>query len=106
MKLHRALLLLFAIASSLSAGELIPDSAEQWPMASGPYGSWTVETENNVSRFFSVATGQGIRWKTPLPEGGQSGIAVWDNRIFLSVNKPLRDGTPTNDAKGTDIVAC
>ena len=106
MKLHRVLLLLFTIASSLSAGELIPGSTEQWPMASGPYGSWTAETDSDVPRFFSAATGQGIRWKTPLPEGGQSGIAVWGDRIFLTVNKPLPDGTPTKDAKGTDIVAC
>jgi len=75
-------------------------------MASGPNGSWSVATDNKVPTAFSVARGENILWRTPLPEGGQSGIAVWGNRLFLTINRPLPDGTPLSDTSGTDIVGC
>jgi len=40
---------------------------------------WRVESEEN------------ILWRTTLPETGQSGIAVWEDRIFLTTMKPLAD---------------
>jgi len=88
------------------AGELVPDAGGQWPMASGPNGSWSVLTEKKVPSVFSVARGKNILWRTALPEGGQSGIAVWGNRLFLSINRPLPDGTPVSETRGTDIVGC
>lgn len=33
---------------------------------------------------WSVTTGKNIAWRTPLPNAGQSGIAVWGDRLFLT----------------------
>jgi len=71
-----------------------------WPMAAGPNGSWTAPGDAPVK--WSVTTGKNIRWRTTLPEGGQSGIAVWGDRLFLTINRPLSDGTKI--AQGADIV--
>ena len=37
-----------------------------------------------VPAEWSVVSGKNIRWRTPLPNGGQSGIAVWGDRLFLT----------------------
>ena len=67
----------------------VPGSENQWPMAGGPDGSWKVTTELEVPTKWSVRTGENIKWKQTLPEGGQSGIAVWGAQIFLTINPPL-----------------
>lgn len=105
MRFYFAMFLAVSATTSFAA-DLVSGSAEPWPMASGPNGSWTVKTKKTVPANFSVARGENVLWRTPLPEGGQSGIAVWRDRLFLTFNKPLPDGTPTSEAKGTDIVAC
>ena len=74
-------------------------------MAAGVDGSWSVKTEESFPKEWSVTTGKNILWKTTLPEGGQSGIAVWENRLFLTINKPLPIDTQPADAKGADIEA-
>ena len=75
-------------------------SRENWPMAAGPNGSWTASGTAPVK--WSVAANENIRWRTTLPEGGQSGIAIWGNRLFLTINKLLLQ--ETKPAKGADIV--
>lgn len=78
--------------------------AENWPMAAGPNHNWSAKTTSNVPTVWSVSTGKNVKWKTELPEGGQSGIAVWGDKLFLAINKPLPEGTPVEQAEGTDIV--
>ena len=56
-------------------------------MAGGPDGDWTV-TGPQPPLHFSVRKTQNIRWKTSLPEGGQSGIAIHGELAFLSIMKP------------------
>ncbi|MCB1123975.1 MAG: PQQ-binding-like beta-propeller repeat protein, partial [Verrucomicrobiae bacterium] len=73
-------------------------------MAGGPQGTWTTTTDQAIPTQWSVSTGKNIRWKTELPEGGQSGIAIWGDRLFLSINKPLPLNTPLEKAEGSDIV--
>jgi len=73
-------------------------------MAAGPNADWQISTEHKVSHTWSVSKDKNILWKTILPEGGQSGIAIWKDRLFLTINKPLPLGTETQDAKGSDIV--
>ena len=85
------------LASGANAGE--PFSA--WPQASGPHGDWTAETKNAPVEW-SVAWNQNIAWKTTLPESGQSGIAVWGNRLFLTTLKPLDPHSQTRT--GHDVV--
>ncbi|MBM3788161.1 MAG: hypothetical protein FJW30_27795 [Acidobacteria bacterium] len=57
--------------------------AQNWPQAAGPNGTWAVQGPAPVDRW-SVAAHQNIMWKTPLPNGGQSGIAVWGGRLYLT----------------------
>ena len=70
---------------------IIPINAQKennWPQPAGPNGDWTLQTNYDVLTEFSVTTGNNILWKAELPEGGQSGIAIWNNMIFLTVMKP------------------
>ena len=55
----------------------------QWPQAAGPNGNWQTTGKPAVNNW-SVARNQNILWRTTLPNGGQSGIAVFANRIFLT----------------------
>lgn len=80
-------------------GEL---STANWPQAAGPNGDWAVETKQKVPMSWSVETGKNIRWKVPLPETGQSGIAVWQDRLFLTTMKPL--SAEATAKTGSDIV--
>lgn len=66
----------------------VANSKNQWPMSGGPDGSWKVKTNAHVPTKWSVRTGEHIKWKTTLPEGGQSGIAVWQDKLFLTINPP------------------
>lgn len=92
------------IAPSVFGGALLVDGGgDNWPMAGGPHGSWST-TGKAVPTQWSVAQNVNIRWRTTLPEGGQGGIAVWGDRLFLTTNKPLPDGTANNHAIGSDIV--
>ena len=64
-----------------------------WPQAAGPNGTWSVpDARPPVS--WSVARNQNILWRAPLPNGGQSGIAVWGNRLFLTTFEPYTPGAP------------
>ncbi|WDE98779.1 PQQ-binding-like beta-propeller repeat protein [Lentisphaera profundi] len=66
------------------------DKFEQsWPMSGGPQGNWQVTTDQDVPTEWSVRTGKNIKWRTELPEGGQSGIAVWGDKLFLTINPEL-----------------
>jgi len=87
------LTILFALCSTCRA---------DWPQAAGPNHDWTVNTDGPVPLSWSVERNSNIRWRLPLPETGQSGIAVWGKRLFFSTMKPLpADATRK---KGSDIV--
>ena len=60
--------------------------AQNWPQAGGPDGTWAVKGSAAATEW-SVAAGKNIRWRTPLPNGGQSGIAVWGDRLFLTTTQ-------------------
>lgn len=76
--------------------------AQDWPQAAGPNHNWTVTTGNPVPLSWSGEKNENICWRLPLPETGQSGIAVWGDRLFLSTMKPLAAGASSK--KGSDIV--
>ncbi len=63
-----------------------------WPQAAGPNSNWRVAGPAPVQ--WSVALGRNIVWRSPLPNGGQSGIAVWGDRLFLTTFDRYRDGDP------------
>ena len=76
---------LFLLLSFLS-GKLA--NAQNWPQAAGPNGDWSVQTVSSVPTSFDVISGENVLWTVPLEESGQSGIAVWEDRVFLSILKP------------------
>lgn len=63
--------------------------AQNWPQAAGPQGDWGTWTETKVPTSFNVATGENVFWTRQLDESGQSGIVVWDDRLFLTILKPV-----------------
>src|ERR1700694_4782530 len=64
-----------------------------WPQAAGPDGTWKAKGTPPPTSW-SVARNQNILWRTPLPNGGQSGIAVWGDRLFLTTFDEYRPGEP------------
>ena len=80
-KLFAFLLTVFATSVFATSVAL---AQSNWPMAGGPEGRWTVSGPQPPLNF-SVRTNQNIQWKTTLPEGGQSGITIFDDMVFLSV---------------------
>jgi hypothetical protein len=67
-------------------------ATRDWPQAAGPRGSWQVDAPDAPTRW-SVARGENVLWRAPLPSGGQGGIAVGGDRLFLTTYEPY-DGGP------------
>ena len=98
----RNFILLMAPVAVMMATDVVAGDSKEWPQAAGPNQNWTVTTTDPVPTTWSVAKNRNILWRVPLPETGQSGIAVWKDRLFLTTMKPL-----PADAKvktGSDIV--
>jgi hypothetical protein len=68
-----------------------------WPQAAGPNGTWAVPDAHAPTEW-SVANNRNILWRAPLPNGGQSGIAVWGDRLFLTTFEPYKPGAPKTSA--------
>lgn len=60
-----------------------------WPELRGPNGNYHLSSDVDYPVRWSVATGQNVRWKSPLPETGHSGVAVWGDRLFLTCFRKL-----------------
>ena len=73
-----------------------------WPQAAGPNHDWTVTTQQAVPLKWSAEKNENIRWRISLPETGQSGIAVWEDRLFLTTMKSLP--ADAKEKKGSDII--
>lgn len=74
----------------------------RWPAAGGPDGNWQVPGERAPTHW-SVAKNENIAWRTPLPEGGQSGIAVWGDRLFLTTLKAWPASAVDQPKFGRDV---
>ncbi|GAB5559017.1 MAG: hypothetical protein SynsKO_06640 [Synoicihabitans sp.] len=78
--------LIFALLIIGGSGALV--RAQNWPQAAGPQGDWSTRTDAPVPSSFDVVRGKNIKWTKPLDESGQSGIAVWEDRLFITILKP------------------
>lgn len=74
-------------------------SQDVWPNHRGPEGNYHLTSEMEYPKQWSVATEEGVLWRSPLPETGHSGIAVWGDRLFLTCFRKLT--TDDNGGKGT-----
>lgn len=79
----------------VSAADTVWEKA--WPQAGGPEGNWMAENGSAPAQW-SVVRNEHIVWKTTLPEGGQGGIAVWGDRLFLTTLQPKEGTTPDGRA--------
>lgn len=79
----------------LLAALLLPvtAAAANWPQAAGPNLTWRLERGKPPVRW-SVARNQHIAWRSQMPNGGQGGIAVWGDRLFLATFPEYQDGAP------------
>ncbi|XOV93333.1 MAG: PQQ-binding-like beta-propeller repeat protein [Bacteroidota bacterium] len=93
----RLLFLAFLLASCAA-------ETQNWPQPSGPNGTWQITIDQEPPLSFSVAEKKNTLWTSTLPEGGQSAIVVWGDRIFLSIMKPATS-EKIEDLMGSDIVA-
>ncbi len=79
---------------------------DNWPEHRGPWHNYHVTTSVEIPKKWSVATGDNILWRMPLPETGHSGIAVWSDRLFLTCFRKLqpednsKQGTWVSETKG------
>lgn len=102
MKLFpRAAAAISLAAALLGAVAVSAGPSGNWPQAAGPDGTWAVSGKN-VPTHWSVARNENILWRTALPEEGQSGIAVWGDRLFLTTMKPLAEGATKKE--GPNVV--
>ncbi len=73
MKHTLTLLLTLLFHASLLAGE--------WPNWRGPNGNSTIKDEGYPVKWDNQTN---VRWKTPLPEMGNSSPVVWGNQVFIT----------------------
>jgi len=79
----RSALLFFLILLSIALLAPPGGADENWPSFRGPNASGIAEGHPLPSSW-SVESGEGILWSTPLPGLGHSSPVVWGNRIFLT----------------------
>jgi len=79
---------------------------ENWPGWRGPTGQGVCR-ETNLPVTWS--TTENVRWKTPLPDAGNSSPVIWGDRVFLTqasgrTQRPLENAR-TNTSIGAYMVA-
>ncbi len=89
------------LLSILSLVSVAPLSIAQdaWPEHRGPQGNYHLKSDTVYPKHWSVASGENIRWRAPLPETGHSCVAVWGDRLFLTCFCKLTE--EDNGPKGT-----
>ena len=79
---------LFVSCNSSKEQLISKKETSNWPMSGGPYGNWRISSDVVVPLHWSVRKNENIKWKKTLDAGGQSGIAVWEDKIFFTTNIP------------------
>ena len=78
---------IFAIAAVLFAAHSATLAEDSWPQPAGPNGNWQVAGTPPLK--WSVTRNENIRWRTPLPEAGMSGVTIWNDRLFVTTHTPI-----------------
>lgn len=91
----KSILALGIVASSV----VFAFGQDNWPDSRGPQHNYHVTGTAEFPTKFSVTTGEYIIWRAPLPETGHSGIAVWEDRLFLTCFRKLKPDD--NGSQGT-----
>ncbi len=72
----------------------------RWPQGSGPNQDFRAPDAEAPTQW-SVVRNQRIKWRKPLPQTGQSTVAVWADRIFFTTMQE----TQADETLGQNIVA-
>jgi outer membrane protein assembly factor BamB len=51
-----------------------------------------------------LSLAQTVKWRTPLTEGGQSGICVHQDQVYLTIHEPIKAPMRGGDRKSSDII--
>ncbi len=80
-----------------------PAVAENWPAWRGPLGTG-VTAETDLLTQWSAT--ENVRWKTPLPDRGNSTPIIWKDRIFLTqaIDDPPRRELLCFDRSGGQLL--
>lgn len=84
---------------------------EDWPEHRGPRGDYHLTTSTDYPTAWSVSADENIRWRAPLPETGQSGIAISGDKLFLTCFRKLTtedissQGTWVSETRGYCLAA-
>lgn len=81
---------------------LVAAEPSTWPQAGGPHGQW-IAKDATAPVSWSVTQGRNVAWRTALPEGGQSTVVVWNDRLFVTTNAPWPKDS-AKKANGRDVV--
>ena len=84
----------FLVFTAILAAIAHPLAAANWPSWRGPNGDGT-SPETAVPLKWSAT--ENVKWKTPLPEPGDSSPIVWGDKIFI---------TQSFEAEGSRTVIC
>ena len=91
--LRHSLLLSLALVSFSS----LALAQQRWPSHRGPNQNYHLSSKTSFPTTWSVSKGENIRWRMPLPETGHSGIAVWDDKLFLTCFNELSETDNRNN---------
>ena len=81
--------LCFSVSCSLpSTQQDTAVSTVNWTSAAGPNHNWQAKSEKPAPTSWSVSRNENIVWQTDLPNAGQSGITVWEDKLFLTTFAP------------------
>src|SRR5437016_13776782 len=70
------------LVAALTCGCLTaPVGADNWPAWRGPDGQGHCAEKNLPTTWSATAN---VKWKTPLPDGGNSTPVVWGDRVFIT----------------------
>ena len=97
---------LFLLSSSLLFGSCASElsTASSWSQAGGATGNWQIQGVKEPVSHFSVSQNKNIKWASDLPEGGQSGIAVWGDYLFLTIRTPAEKTGKKLKLNGANIL--
>lgn len=79
---------IFAIAVLLYCSDPRLNADENWHQPAGPNWNWQVDGVPPVR--WSVTRNENIRWRTPMPEAGMSGVTIWGDRVFVTTHVPIK----------------
>jgi outer membrane protein assembly factor BamB len=75
----------------------LPGAADNWPAWRGPDGQGHSPDKDLPIQWSRTAN---VRWKTPLPDEGNSSPIVWGNRVFLTQATERVDWPPKPPSGG------